>query len=535
MPLPRSRAETRCARAREEYNRDPSTFATDFTLQEATILHVLRAGEAALDMTQHIARREHVGVPVATPRPSTPIFRGLCVREFNPPGLSHMQAATIASHRFGYSETSLRQIQDDPRAWVLDQFKRPAPFDASGLLDGAQAWALSRDVLRAALQLPGNDKESATPAPEVMVLRRDLRQANMAGLRRRWQHISTTSTPVAERWVQFWANHFCVAATRATVAGLIWPHEYEAVRPHAFGSFQALARAALLHPAMLLYLDNAQSIGPDSRAGRRREKGLNENLARELLELHTLGVNGGYTQDDVTQTARLLTGWTMRPDTPGATGFVEALHQPGSKLVLGKTYPEGPKALDLLLEDLTAHPACARFVALKLVRHFVTDDPPQALVDAVAARFRATRGDLPATAQALFTHELAWGSSHAAKFKRPEELVLSAYRMLKLPVAAIEQDALAVQNMGQALGRAPSPQGWPDRTEDWLSPDALHKRVLWAARFAKTHRELVDARALARLAWGDDLSLATAQHIERAESAEQSLALALASPEFQRR
>ena len=246
-------------------------------------------------------------------------------------------------------------------------------------------------------------------------------------------------------------------------------------------------------------------------------------------------MNGGYTQQDVTQTARLLTGWTVRPETEGKAGFVEALHEPGTKTILGKTYPQGARAFDLLLGDLVQNPACAKFVTTKLVRHFVTDEPPPALVDAVATRFRATGGDLQAVAQALFGNDMAWQSDHPPKFKRPEEFVLSAHRMLKLPMASVEQTVAAVQGMGQAVGRAPSPQGWPDRTEEWLSPDALLKRVQWAERFAESHSNVADARALSKLAWGADLSMGTLQHIERAESSAQALALTLASPEFQRR
>lgn len=442
-----------------------------------------------------------------------------------------MHAATIASHRFGFSETSLRALQADPRGWVQNQFKQPAAFDSTGLIDSAQAMVLTREVLKAAK----NDKPTPGATNAMTPSRKALRETNLHALARRWQHTISTPTPVAERWVQFWTNHFTVAATKATLAALVWPFEYEAIRPHAFGNFKDLVRASTLHPAMLLYLDNAQSIGPDSKAGQRRDKGLNENLARELLELHTLGVNGGYTQEDVTQTAKILTGWTVRPGADGNVEFMAAWHQPGSKRVLGKTYREGDSGLGHLLTDLTRHPSCAKLVATKLVRHFVTDEPPAALVDAVAARFLATEGDLLATAQALFGHDIAWQPQHPAKFKRPDELVLSAHRMLKLPIANMAQTVDAIQTMGQALGRAPSPQGWPDRAEEWLSPDALLKRVQWADKFAQVHRNDADARALVKLAWGPDLSAGTLQHIERAESSAQSLALALASPEFQRR
>jgi uncharacterized protein (DUF1800 family) len=448
-----------------------------------------------------------------------------------------MQQATIASHRFGFSESNLTALQADPRGWVLEQFKRPAAFDSNGLIDSVQALILTRDVLKAALSAKQPEMEKV-PKDELGAMtpsRKELRQTNIKGLARRWQHTIETPTPVAERWVQFWSNHFCVAATKGTMLALVWPHEYEAIRPHAFGRYKDLLRSATLHPAMLLYLDNAQSMGPQSKAGARREKGLNENLARELLELHTLGVHAGYTQQDVTQTAKLLTGWTVSQQTKGKAEFVPALHQPGAKVILGKTYQEGPEALDVLLTDLSRHPACATFMATKLCRHFVTDEPPPALIQAVSRRFTESDGDLVATANALFSHEAAWAADNPPKFKRPEELVISAHRMLKLPVRAIEQNVGAVQAMGQALGRTPSPQGWPDRTEEWLSPDALLKRVQWADRFGEAYRESADARALMRLAFADDLSAGTAQAIERAESAAQALTLALASPEFLRR
>lgn len=454
-----------------------------------------------------------------------------------------MQEPAIAAHRFGYAETSLRTLQSDPRGWTLAQFAQdPIPFDASGLPDSRQAMEAARAVLRGAVARP---EEGMDPKSQLSKDRRALRQLSRDGLLRRWQQAVTTPAPVAERWTQFWSNHFCVAATKGNVQGLVWPHENEAIRPHAFGNFRQLVRASTLHPAMLLYLDNAQSIGPDSRAGRRRmdrpeqrPRGLNENLARELLELHTLGVGGGYTQADVTETARLLTGWTVRFNGDGFAGFQPQLHQPGSKTILGRRYAEGPEALDQLIAELTRHPATARHLATKLARHFVTDDPPPALVDAVAARFKSSDGDLRQTARALFEHPLAWQATNPAKFKRPEELVLSAHRMLKLPFAAnreLEFTTLSVQAMGQSLGRAPSPQGWPDRVEDWLSPDSLFKRVQWAEQFAARHANAADARMLAQLALGDDLGDATRQQIERADSGAQALALWLASPEFQRR
>ncbi len=484
-----------------------------------------------------------------------------------------MNPPALAAHRFGFSETSLAPLRSDPRGWVRAQFDAPAPLDQTGLLGTADIAPLTRRVLQNALTLQAaNAMAPAAPASgagEAMAppARADaeraarraagpvdgaasapgadrraaddpralLRRATLESWQRRWQQVVTTPTPVVERWVRFWGNHFCVAATKGATAGLVGPHECEAIRPHATGPFRTLLRAATLHPGMLLYLDNAQSIGPHSRAGRRRERGLNENLARELLELHTVGVHGGYTQADVTELARLLTGWTVRRDGSDAAEFNPALHEPGPKTVMGKRYPEGPEAVDRLFDDLARHPSTARFVSTKLVRHFVSDEPPAALVDALAARFTATDGDLRSVADALFASPLAWAADRPAKFKRPEELVLSAHRLLKLPVQRVPRLVATLTEMGQPPGRAPSPQGWPDLREDWMAPDALWKRVQWAAAMAEDHATLADARQLAALAFGDDLSADTRQQIDRAESPRQALALLLASPDFQRR
>jgi uncharacterized protein (DUF1800 family) len=448
-----------------------------------------------------------------------------------------MRAAHLASHRFGYSQPQLQTLANDPRSWVLAQFERPAEFDTEGLINSAKAWQISRDVVQAALNPstpPSNNQPQDALGP-MTPARQLLRQTNLHGLGKRWQHMTQTTTPVAERWVQFWANHFCVAATKGSTLALVWPHEYEAIRPHAFGSYKSLLRAAIVHPAMLLYLDNAQSIGPQSITGRRRDRGLNENLARELLELHTLGVKAGYTQDDVTQTAKLLTGWTVGPNTAGETRFIENLHQPGKKTILGNTYPEGPQALDLLLNDLAKHPACADFMASKLCRHFVTDNPPASLVQSVAAKFRSTDGDLKSVAVALFSHDLAWQEGLPPKFKRPEECLISAHRLMQKKVTNVENSAYWVQTMGQALARAPSPQGWPDLSADWLSPDAVIKRIQWAERYGELYGKDIDARDLMQQAFGPNLSTSTAQTIARAESGAQALAFALASPEHLRR
>jgi uncharacterized protein (DUF1800 family) len=479
-----------------------------------------------------------------------------------------MQTATLAAHRFGFGEPDLQPLRSDPRAWVMAQFMPsgsagPIPVSLpDDLMTSSQALDLGRRVLRATLQappavMPGSmpgSTSGSTPASNPTAAdsdllaagpdRQALRQQGLRALHGRWQQVVSTSTPVLERWTLFWANHFTVAATKGTMLGMVWPFEREAIRPRVQGRFVDLLTAATTHPSMLLYLDNALSFGPNALASRqgRRPRGLNENHARELLELHTLGVDGGYSQADVTELARLMTGWTVRRDRDGAldargwpSQFVAVLHEPGDKLLLGRRYAEGPEALSAVLNDLARHPATARHLATKLVRHFVADDPPAELVASVAQRWRATDGDLAAVADALFSHPRTWWGEGPAKLKTPEELLLSAHRVLERPITQVERWNGVMTQLGQPPGRAPSPQGWPDRQADWLAPDALWKRVEWATAWAASMGGHVDARQRAVASWGVDLRDDTRLQIERAETGAQALALWLASPEFQKR
>jgi uncharacterized protein (DUF1800 family) len=353
----------------------------------------------------------------------------------------------------------------------------------------------------------------------------------------------------------FWANHFTVSVAKASARGLAGAFEREAIRPHIAGRFETLLKAAVKHGAMLVYLDNVQSAGPNSRivqiARRRsdspRVSGLNENLAREVLELHTLGAaSKAYGQADVTALAAVLTGWrvpfraaeVMRQAGDAdsiAARFDAAWHEPGPKTLLGQRYPEGEAALDAVLADLARHPATARFIALKLARHFIADDPPAAAVDSLAAVYQRSDGDLGRIYAELLRLPEAWADA-AAKFKTPIEYAVSTARLLTLGERAFERNpdaGLAV--MGQRVQAAPSPAGWPDRAEDWLGPDAVWKRIEWTNRIADRLGRQIDARELARNAFGASLAAGTAQQIERAADGPQALALLLLAPDFQRR
>jgi uncharacterized protein (DUF1800 family) len=460
--------------------------------------------------------------------------------------MSSLQGA-IAAHRFGLGEPDLALVGGDPQGWLLAQIGA-ADAQRGEALPSAAEGLRRHDAYLRRLRAGAND----APMPDKPFEQqfadhfRELVQADLAA---RLATAATTQRPFAERLALFWANHFTVSIAKGAARGLVGSFEREAIRPHIAGSFEQLLTASTQHAAMLRYLDNALSAGPHSRIVARlarqpradgvvpRITGLNENLAREVLELHTLGVDGGYTQADVRAFAAVLTGWRAPrlPRGDEASFFDAAWHEPGPKTVLGKRYREGSQALPEVLHDLARHPATARFIATKLARHFVADAPPAELVDRLARAFAGSGGDLPTVYRELVRAPLAW-QSQATKLKSPEELVVSSARVLRLgdAIAARGRDA-GIGLMGQRVQGAPSPAGWPDRAEEWLGPDAVWKRLEWAARVGERLGRQIDARTLADRALGPWLSDASRAQIERAADGPQALALLLMAPEFQRR
>ena len=462
--------------------------------------------------------------------------------------------ASIAAHRFGLGEADLAGVGTDPRGWLEGQIGAADAPAGSGLLSARQG-----------LELIAAEREkrrrAANPPPGLtaeQVIGGHYRETLVADARSRLATAAATRRPFAERLFMFWANHFTVSLAKGSTRGLVGAFEREAIRPHIAGSFEDLLRASTTHPAMLRYLDNWLSAGPQSRivgrlarrAARNDEtprlSGLNENLAREVLELHTLGVESArlpragaaaarpaYGQADVTAFARVLTGWRVAPQGDVDQRFDADWHEPGRKSLLGKTYAEGAAALDDVLHDLALHPATARHLATKLARHFVADDPPPALVDQLDDAYRDSGGRLDAVYRALLRSPLAWGAT-AQKLKTPQEWMVSTLRLLGPDAAgSVRPDAAAA--LGQRFHAAPSPAGWSDRAEDWLGPDAVWKRVEWATRLAERAGRFVDARRLAERCLGARLSDTTRTQIERAADGPQALALLLLAPEFQRR
>ncbi len=342
-----------------------------------------------------------------------------------------------------------------------------------------------------------------------------------------------------ERLLAFWSNHFAVSVAKGPCRVLAGPFEREAIRPHVLGKFSTLLRAAELHPAMILYLDNQKSVGPDSARGRSAGQGLNENLAREILELHTLGVGSGYDQADVIEFARALTGWSVAgpvsdAGVPGAFAFKPKSHEPGARGILDKTYPEGGvKQAIAILDDLAHHPATARHIATKLVRHFVADDPSPDLVDALASKFRDSDGDLKIVASALVADDRAW-SPERRKIRTPLEFIVAAARATGFTPPEPDLYLHALDLLGMPLWRPPGPNGFSDVGDAWASPEGVKAR-LDLAWFMSQRMNVAHPLSVLATALGDTASQETRQTVERAESREQALALLFMAPEFQRR
>jgi uncharacterized protein (DUF1800 family) len=483
--------------------------------------------------------------------------------------------AASAANRFGLgARPGAIDAMHDPRGALAQQVGTPSSNNAAfaGLTSSADYLAaetryrMDRRARKQELEVANNAANSRDANAEEKVkaagggFRKEFGAQLLAEGAARWQVALAAPIGFDERLVRFWSNHFAVSVDKRQALLYAAPMEREVIRPLAFGRFQDLLLGVESHPAMLSYLDNIASIGPDSRFGQRspqryggddaqpkRKLGLNENLAREILELHTLGVNGGYTQADVTELARAITGWSIRgprddrmgerfgvtSNASSETGFVfrDAAHEPGPRNILGKHYADGGiEQGRRVLADLALHPSTAHHLALKLARHFVSDQPPPALVQRMAKSYLDSGGELRALYLSLLQSDEAWSPS-ARKFRTPDDFLVAALRAL-----GTEQvpDVRKVAGLLTKLGQ-PSfmPAGFADTADAWIGPDALWKRIQTAEELAaRAPRSLVPAQ-VARDALGPRLDASTAQAIARAESPKQALSVLLASPDFQ--
>jgi len=475
--------------------------------------------------------------------------------------------AALALHRFGFGPVagSIAAIADDPRGALLADLERPgagrvaaANLPNSGqaaraffefraerqakekLAQRAKKEAEAKGIVVGAADdttmKPNGDAQAAKPEPaptqqgqQPPPLPAQLVQ-NEAKVR--IEAAVAGEIGFVERLVWFWSNHFCISADK--ILSMAGAYEREAIRPHVLGRFVDMLTAVESHPAMLVYLDNLESMGPNSVAGINRDKSLNENLAREILELHTLGVRTGYSQDDVTRFANVLTGWTWialgEPNRGGEFVFVKRFHEPGEQTVMGKAYPDtGVDQGRAVLADLARHPATAGHIAHKFARHFVADAPPPSLVAKLARSFTDSDGDLKELAKTLIAAEESW-TPERTKLKRPSEWTTSALRLTGAQWAVgrvMSGQAL----LGEPLWRPPAPNGFPDNESTWI--DGLSQRVDIASNFAgRVADRLV---ALVEAGLGPLASAETRNTVARAESRAQALTLLLMAPEFLRR
>jgi uncharacterized protein (DUF1800 family) len=403
--------------------------------------------------------------------------------------------AAQAMIRFGLGRRGEETPPADPQGWLAAQLAGPDPAALPATLrSSAEALILLREQRR------------LKPPPEESLIA-PIRKAEM---RAQLGLLLDCAAPFRERLVWFWANHFTISIRQNGTAALVGAFVREAIRPHVTARFTDMLLAVMRHPAMLMYLDNQSSVGPDSPAGRRTGRGLNENLARECLELHTLGVRSGYSQDDVTAFARILTGWSV-DHAAAAPGFVfrTGAHQPGEKLLLGRVIPEGEAGGVIALDMLANHPATRRHLAEKLVAHFVSDDPPADAVAHIAA---------------------------VRKFRTPMDYGVAMFRALELPPERAGMLARQLRAMGQPLWAAPLPNGWSDRESDWASPDGMLTRI--DSSYAAAGRADVAQRepmAVAQACLGPLLRPRTVAAIAHAGERRDALTLLFSSPEFLKR
>ena len=493
------------------------------------------------------------------------------------------RGAALALHRFGFGPrpSTLTTISSDPRGAILAELDKPnaGMIPDAGLMSSGAASRMTSDFIaeRAAKQKLETKRQEAAkqeaaklaadnpmmqnpasesagmeksadakgaeakptdakrtpsqPQPETPMLENFFREAKA-----HYDGAVRAEIGFAERLVWFWSNHFCINATDTVQAGA---YEREAIRPHVLGKFVDLLIAAESHSAMLNYLGNSVSMGPSSVAGINRDRGLNENLGREILELHTLGVRTGYTQDDVVSFAKVITGWTTYlPDLPERGGeflFYPRYHEPGPQTVLGKAYRDtGFEQGKAVLADLARHPVTALHVATKLARHFIADEPAAALVETLRQKFVETDGDLWQVARALVMAPESWVPEQT-KLKRPSEWMMSYIRAGGFNGVDVRRAAPSLTRLGEPLWRPPAPKGFPEEEAAWI--DGIAHRLETANAYAQNPniQDRLDPKAMLEASLGPLASTETRNAVNRAENKQQAVVLLLMAPEFQRR
>jgi uncharacterized protein (DUF1800 family) len=456
--------------------------------------------------------------------------------------------AALALHRFGLGPNSsgIADIASDPLGALLAELNAGEPQLAGNDLPASGeasretfAFQQERKAAREAREDMANPQTSDPSRPATNMGPSLPQQIYLSEAEARFRAALTARIGLTERLVWFWSNHCCVSADKGRVRSICGAFEREAIRPHVLGKFSDLLLAVETHPAMLLYLDNVRSIGPQSFAGIRQGKGLNENLAREILELHTLGVRSVYSQSDVTNFAKVITGWTIRPfrqnpESGGEFAFNPRMHEPGPQRVVAKIYADaGFDQGRAVLQDLAVHPSTANHIAIKLARYFVADEPPPSLVTRLANRFTATGGDLKAVTEELVKAPESW-SAPRAKLKKPSEWLVAALRSSGANMPDVRRLVHMQHLLGEPLWRPPAPKGFSDDSAAWI--DGISERLDIAQQIARLAlASSAEPDVLVETSLGPLASDETRKTIRSAESRQQALVLLLMAPEFQRR
>lgn len=450
---------------------------------------------------------------------------------------------------FGPTDESVARVKDIGVAAYLAEQMRPQTLSDNLVeerMRSLKTIRLSNQELLDRYPTPqmarqrGMMQTEAMQGPRVIIL--ELQQARLL-------RAIYSQRQLFEVMVDFWSNHFNIFAAKGADRWMVTSYDRETIRPHALGHFKDLLLATAQSPAMLFYLDNWLSAAPNPRVRlgpNNRKRGLNENYAREIMELHTVGVDGGYTQKDVHEVARCFTGWTIRqPRGESKFVFDRRIHDDGEKIVLGQRIPAGGGMEDGLrvIDMLATHPATARFIATKLTRRFVADDPPAAAIDRATEAFRRSSGDIPSVIRAIVeAPEFYAPEMVQSKMKKPLEFVASALRLTAADTRITPQLARYVARMGEPLFLAQAPTGFPDVASSWVSPDMLLTRINFVSDLVSNRLNgtrvnpqiATETEKLANLSAPGMLSAATRQALAQANGTD-AAAMLLAAPEFQRR
>ena len=384
---------------------------------------------------------------------------------------------TISSQRFGLGfqpEQRKHIAQIGFREWLYQQTKPNTYYIDPAIKDLPD----SSEILTAALKLQKSKQQVKKTDKQVIQqeIKKTSKELYLRQIHARHQQQINTPFDFQERLIRFWTNHFAISANGAKMQAIAGTIENEVIRPHVNNNFSDMLSAVIKHPAMLMYLDNVKSFGPDSKRGIKNQKGLNENLAREILELHTLGVNGGYTQNDIINLSKAITGWSVKPNNQGIVTFkfISAAHQPEKIELLGKKYNQkGLKKGEACLKDLACSPATALYISEKLSQHFIGEHD-LVLINKLKMSFLANNGNLPDLYKIIIEYPKCWQTTQL-RFRTPQEWLIALHRSLK-STPKKKQLNQQLNVLAQPSYKSGSPAGWPDQDSDYNSSSGLIQR-----------------------------------------------------------